>query len=266
MTRLAVIGHVEWVNFLAVEQLPAQGQITPAKRIRENAGGGAVVAATVMATLCDEVEFFAAFGEDQHAERAIAELRSRGIIVHAATRPLPSREVITFIDARGERSITTIGARLQPALSDPLPWERLQEIDGVYFTAGDHGALLAARAAGKLVVTPRICEALGAVTVDLDAVVYSADDQAERLWASELRDHAVLEVVTEGEHGGHWSGESSGRWQAVQPAAPVVDSYGAGDSFAAGFTYGVASGKCVAQAAQIAAACGAQALTHPGGP
>ena len=40
--RLAVVGHVEWVEFLAVDQLPRPGAIGHALRsLQEPAGGGA---------------------------------------------------------------------------------------------------------------------------------------------------------------------------------------------------------------------------------
>ena len=50
-------------------------------------------------------------------------------------------------------------------------------------------------------------------------------------------------VATEGADGGRWWGESEGRWAAVPPPGPVRDSYGCGDAFAAGFTYGLAAGQ-----------------------
>jgi ribokinase len=46
----------------------------------------------------------------------------------------------------------------------------------------------------------------------------------------------------------------------------MCDSYGAGDSFAAGFTFGLASGRPVDEAVRLGAECGAQALTHQGVP
>ncbi len=266
MTRVAVVGHVEWVQFFAVRQLPAEGQIEAADRIQASAGGGAIVAALAIAALGAEVDFFGAFGDDELAERAIGALSDRGIAVHAARRSTPTREVLTFVDARSERSIVTVGERSQPSRSDPLPWERLERMDGVYFTAGDDGVLTAARTARKLVLTPRAAERLGPVPVEFDALVYSADDAAERLWAADMRDHAGLEVVTEGSRGGHWTGKSSGRWQAARLPGPLADSYGAGDSFAGGFTFGLADGRTVAEAAQIGAERGAWAMTKCGVP
>jgi ribokinase len=266
MARLAVVGHVEWVDFLAVPQLPQLGQITPAERVRMNAGGGAVVAAVVLARLGAEVDFYGAVGSDDYGERAIAELEALGITVHMARRPGPTRQVITLIDTAHERSIITIGERLRASGADELDWDRLAGTDGVYFTAGDLGALHAARAARQLVTTPRLAENLAAIDVTLDALVYSGDDTAETGWAAGLSTRARLTVVTEGPLGGHWSGESSGRWGPVPPSGPVVDSYGAGDSFAAGFTYGLAVSGDPAEAARIGAEVGARALTHPGGP
>ncbi|HET9074154.1 MAG TPA: PfkB family carbohydrate kinase [Solirubrobacteraceae bacterium] len=265
-TRVAVVGHIEWVDFLAVAQTPAVGQITPASRVRMNAGGGAVVAAVVMAGLGARVEFFGAVGDDEIGRRAVDELKAHGIRVACAVRDAPTRQVITFLDARGERSIVTIGARLQPAGADPLDWERLARVDGVYFTAGDLGALHHARASRVLTATPRIAERLPSIDVNLDALILSGDDRTERDWAAGLAQRAALQVVTEGEHGGSWSGAAAGRWEPVAPPGPVRDAYGAGDSFAAGFTLGLACSGDPAVAARVGAECGARALTVAGGP
>ena len=45
---------------------------------------------------------------------------------------------------------------------------------------------------------------------------------------------------------------------------PIVDAYGAGDSFAAGLTYGLAAGMTPADAVALASRCGAAALTGRG--
>jgi ribokinase len=266
MTQMAVVGHVEWVDFLSVPQLPQRGQITPARRVRVNAGGGAVVAAVVLASLGATVDFFGAVGSDDLGERAVAELEGFGITCHVARRPGPTRQVITLIDAAHERSIVTIGERLAPLGSDDLDWGRLAAVDGVYFTAGDLGALHGARAARVLVTTPRLAENLPDIDVSLDALIYSGDDAAEVQWAAGLSSRARLSVLTEGPHGGQWAGESSGYWETAALPGPIIDSYGAGDSFAAGFTYGLARTGDPAEAARVGAQCGARALTHPGGP
>jgi hypothetical protein len=93
------------------------------------------------------------------------------------------------VDARAERTITTLGERLGPHGDDPLPWAELEDVDAIYLTAGDAGAVRAARAARKLVSTVRAINPLAEAGVQLDALVASARDQGERYgsWLSRKR-------------------------------------------------------------------------------
>jgi ribokinase len=266
VTRIAVIGHVEWVDFLRVGHLPVRDEVQRAERETTHAGGGAVVAAAVLAELGAEVDFFGAVGSDATGDDAAAELAARGITVHADRRPGPTRQVITLLDHDGERTIITLGERMQPRGDDDLGWDRLDGVAGVYFTAGDLGAIRRARGAPVLVATPRIRERLEEQDITLDALVFSASDEAETRWAEQLEPHARLMVASEGSAGGRWWGESTGRWTAVAPPGPVRDSYGCGDAFAAGFTYGLALGHTVPDAARVGAECGAEMLTRVGAP
>lgn len=266
MTRVAVVGHVEWVEFITVEQLPRAGEVLHARESFARAAGGGGVAAVVLAELGAEVDFFCALGRDEAGEAAADQLRRRGVELHVAWREQPTRRALTLLDRHGERTIVTLGERLAPRGSDPLPWERLDGADGVFFTAGDGAALSRARRARQLVASPRAREALRESHVRLDALVLSAVDERERAWASEIGDRARLVVATEGPAGGSWSGECAGRWTAVQAPGRPRDSYGCGDSFVAGFTYGLAEGRSVAEAVQIGAQRGALMLCRSGAP
>lgn len=266
MSRVAVVGHVEWVDFLRVDRLPVAGAVQSAQRESTHAAGGAVVAAAALAELGAEVDFFCAVGSDDDGDSALTELSRRGITVEAARRPGPTRQVTTFLDHHGERTIVTIGERIQPAGSDDLDWGRLRQADGVYFTAGDIEAVRHARAAAVLVATPRMRERLADQEVMLDALIFSASDENEVRWAEDLAPRTRLMVATEGSRGGRWWGESAGRWSAARPDGPIRDSYGCGDAFAAGFTFGLATGRDVAEAAEIGARSGASMLTRVGAP
>ncbi|MGH2891820.1 MAG: PfkB family carbohydrate kinase [Solirubrobacteraceae bacterium] len=266
MTRIAVVGHVEWVQFLRVDHLPVPGEIQRAQREGTHAGGGAVVAAAALAEFGAEVDFYGAVGSDAIGDAAVSELTDRGITVHAARRPGPTREVLTLLDRAGERTILPIGERLAPEGDDSLDWDRLGDVDGVYITAGDQGALRHARAADVLVATPRLRERIEDPGVHIDVLVFSASDESEVHWAERLRSQTRLMVATEGGAGGRWWGASEGRWAAVPPPGPVHDSYGCGDAFAAGFTYGLAAGKAVPEACEIGARLGAEMLTRVGAP
>jgi ribokinase len=103
---------------------------------------------------------------------------------------------------------------------------------------------------------------------DIDALVFSTHDLDEKKWASRIEQRARLQVRTEGACGGRWWGsdERSGRWEAVPPPGQVRDAYGCGDSFAAGFTFALARGSSVTEAAAMGAQCGARCLTQAGAP
>jgi ribokinase len=263
---VAVVGHVEWVQFARVPHSPRAGEVMHALDPFEEPAGGGAVAAVQLARLAGEAALVTALGQDAHADRSVARLRELGVHVWAVRRAAPTRTAVTLSDPAGERTIVTFGARLEPIGHDgELPWETLSQMDAVYFTAGDEDALRAARGARVLVASPRALHALGH-DIPLDALVLSREDSVERREARGARGEAELVVLTDGERGGTYrtrSGES-GSWAPVAPPAPAVDSYGCGDSFAAGLTYGLGSGMTVPDALSLAARCGAVCLTGRG--
>ena len=271
--RVAVVGHVEWVRFARVSHIPRAGEVAHARDPFEEPAGGGAVAAVQLARLAGAATLFTALGGDEHGRRSVARLRQLGVHVRAAPRCAPTRSAVTLVDGSGERTITTFGPRLEPVGADAqVPWGALAEMDAVYFTAGDAAALRAARAARVLIASPRALHALGH-GVPLDALVLSGEDAIERVQATRARADAALVVLTEGACGGSYrerSGESGGRsggsgtWDAVPPPAAPVDSYGCGDSFAAGLTYGLGAGMPLPDALALAARCGAVCLTGRG--
>jgi ribokinase len=266
MPRLAVVGHVEWVDFIEIERMPREGEVMHAEAAFARAAGGGGVAAAVLAEMGAEVDFFLALGDDALGHAAAEELTGRGLRVHVAWRAgVPTRRALTMLEAGGERTIVTVGERLEPHGSDELDWGLLDGCDAVYFTAGDAGALAQARRARVLVATPRGRGALRDGPM-IDALVFSLRDRHEAEWAQRLKGKARLFVETRGADGGIWRGESRGSWKAVAADGPIKDSYGCGDSFAAGFTFGLGSGESVAQAAETGARAGARMLTRAGAP
>jgi ribokinase len=264
--RVAVVGHVEWVDFIPVRRLPAHGEVVHAEGAFTRAGGGGGVVAAVLAEMGAEVEFFTALGRDAHGEAAAQQLRERGVRVHVAWRRASTRRAVTLLQSGGERTIVTIGERLNPSGADELEWNRLRDAAGVYFTAGDEGAFEHARRARVMVASPRARAVLERDGPAIEALVFSERDRDESEWALRIGHRARLVVVTAGARGGSWSGESAGTWEAAPLRGEPHDSYGCGDSFAAGFTFGLASGATVAQAAALGAERGALALTRPGAP
>ena len=264
--RVAVVGHVEWVEFVYADHVPAAGEIVHASAGFEEPAGGGAVAAVQLARLAGSAELFTALGEDELAERTRARLPELGVTIHAARRPGRTRRALTFVDARGERTITTIGPRLEPRGDDPLPWDHLDGADGVYVTAADEGALRAARRARVVVASPRAGRVLAESGVGLDALIFSERDELESRVARALQPRPHLLVATRGPDGGRYETADgrSGSWAAAAPPGPIADSYGSGDTFAGAVTYGLAAGQGTEAALRLGAEAGAACMTRRG--
>jgi ribokinase len=265
--RVAVVGHVEWLDCAVVDHVPEVGEVITANEHFELPAGGGAVAAVQLRKLAGRALFLTALGDDEHAGRAATELReTHAVELHAAIRPRPQRRAVTHLDAHAERTITVLGDRLVPHGEDQLPWERLAEADGVYLSGGDGAAARAARSAQVLVATARAADALRAGGVTADVLVASGRDEKERAGLAALPAPRLATVLTDGARGGHWEGASGahGAWPAAALPGPPVDAYGCGDSFAAGLTYGLAAGMELPAALELAARCGAHCLTGRG--
>ena len=264
--RVAVVGHVEWVQFARVARVPVAGEIVHASAAWEAPGGGGAVAAVVLGRLAGGAAFFTALGEDALGRRADEELQRHGLAVHTAWRAEPQRRAFVFVDDDHERTITVTGRRLAPHAGDALPWDDLARVDAVYFTAGDAAALRRAREARVLVATPRAREAFAGAGVALDVLVRSGSDEGEAYRPGELDPPPRMIVTTEGPRGGRYEAADgrTGTWDPAPLPGPPVDSYGAGDSFAAMLTYALGRGVEIEAALAEAARSGAAALASRG--
>ena len=264
--RAAVVGHVEWIEFGRVDHVPVAGEIVHVSESWQEPAGGGPVAAMQLCKLAGAATLYTALGDDETGHRTKEGLEALGLRVEAVLRSEPQRRGFVHIDRAGERTITVIGSRLGPRAADPLPWRELAETDAVYFTAGDNGAAQAARQAGKLVSTARGLSTLAEAGVQLDALVASARDPGERYSPGDLEPPPLHVVRTAGAAGGEYESldGDSGRWEAQPLPGPISDAYGCGDSFAAGLTFGLGSGLSIAEAAKLAARCGAACLTGRG--
>jgi ribokinase len=265
--KAAVVGHVEYVEFALVERVPEPGQIVHAEDTWSEAAGGGSVAAVQLAKLAGGSSlFFTALGDEELGHRAKQELENRGVEVHCEFKDKPQRRAFTYLDAKGERTITTIHERYGPSGSDDIAWDELDSTDAVYFVSGDAGALKAARRARVLVATARSLPVLKETGVQLDALVHSSVDEGERYSAGQLDPEPKLVVGTAGSEGGSWTAAEgrTGSFHAAKLPGPVADAYGAGDSFAAGLTFALGSGFEVERALELASRCGASSITGRG--
>jgi ribokinase len=265
--NVAVVGHVEHIEFARVDHVPAPGEIIHADSTFAVPAGGGPVTAVQLLKLAGSCTLYTALGDDDLGHRTAGELRDLGLRVETTFREgNPQRRGFTFLDKSGERTITVIGNRLGPNRSDPLAWDELAGADAVYFTAGDADALRAARGAKVLTATARAMPVLTEAHVELDALIGSARDAGERYEPGSIDPPPRLVVMTAGREGGSYTAAEgrTGRWVAAEVPGPVADAYGCGDSFAGGLTYGLGAGMDVDEALELAARCGAWCLTGHG--
>jgi ribokinase len=253
--RCAVVGHVEWVEFARVPRWPEPGAIIHASEVwSEPAGGGAVIARQI-ALLAGRCELFTAFGDDEAGRSAVRRLAELGVdshVQHPGGSPT-TRRAWTHIDAQGERTITVLGDKLLPY--GPLP---LEGYDLVFFVSGDAEALRSARRARFVAATMREQPLLREAGVHIDLMSGSSNDPREH-YDGTL--DVGLVVVTDGPNGGIANGE---RFAAVELPGPVVDTYGAGDSFSAALAFALARGDGLPDALSLAARAGASVITGRG--
>jgi ribokinase len=264
--RVAVVGHVEWVEFVRGDHVPAAGEIVHASTSFQEPAGGGAVAAVQLARMAAGSTLLTALGRDDLATRSRARLGELDVRVDAATREGPTRRAHTFLDSHGERTITTIGERLEPERADPLDWASLDGADGVYVTAADDGALRAARGARVLVASPRTGRVLAESGIPLDALIYSDSDESESSMAQALEPRPALLIATRGADGGRYETAegNTGTWAAAPLPGPIADTYGSGDTFAAAVTYGLAAGETVESSLELAAEASASCLVRSG--
>jgi ribokinase len=261
--NVAVVGHVEWVEFARVEEMPRAGEIVHSLESWEEPAGGGAVAAVQLANLNGSAQLFTALGDDELGRRSRTELEQRGVTVHSSTLGEPQRRAFTHVDGGGERTITVIGQKLLPSGENgDLPWEELARCDVVYFVSGDVAALRAARRARVLVATSRELATLRLGTDQLDVLVGSAQDPGERIEPGALDPPPRYVVTTSGALGG-WV-NPGGPFRAAPLPGPVSDAYGCGDCFAAGLAYALGTGRSMDDAVALGARCGAAVLTGRG--
>jgi len=261
--NVAVVGHVEWVEFVRVDHVPAAGEIVHSLETWEEAAGGGAVAAVQLANLNGSAQLFTSLGDDALGRKARDELAARGVTVHAATAGEPQRRAYTYVDENGERTITVLGGKQRPSGEDAsLPWEELARCDAVYFVSGDTSALRRARRAPVLVATARELATLQRAAEEIDVLVGSGEDPSERFEPGGLEPAPRIVVTTSGGLGG-WI-RPGGPFRAAPLPGPIQDAYGCGDCFAAGLTFGLADGLALDEAVALGARCGAAVLCGRG--
>ena len=180
MPRFAVVGHVEWVDFLTVPRVPLAGEIVHASKWWAEPAGGGAVAAVQLAKLAGTATFFTALGNDDHARRAAAELRAHGVEVEAVGATVRNGEALRCSTPAASARSSCRGNASSPSETTTCRGTASRRWTASTSPAVTRASLRAARAARTLVATPRAHDAFTGSDVTLDALVRSAGDAGEQ--------------------------------------------------------------------------------------
>lgn len=263
--RVAIVGHVEWITH-GTGLMPRPGEIRYLGDPFDEPAGGGGVSASQAAKLDAQTLFYTAVGSDETGRMSSERLTQIGMTVLATVHGGPQTRGIAAVDESADRAILVVGGPTSARIEDPLPWDDLAGCDAAFFTGHDSATLAAARRARALVVTSRRLHQLVESGVRADVLIASANDPSEAVDPGALPVPPGAIVWTEGGDGGHYVTDDgrSGRWDPAPLPGPPVDSYGCGDSFAAGLTVGLARGLDLDGALELGARCGAHCLTGRG--
>ena len=192
------------------------------------------------------------FGE----RRAGAPLRTRADRLGLDVRAVSGRAAAARLRLprqRGRADHHRAGPAPRAERRDPLPWERLDETDAVYLTAGDAEAVRhASRPSAR---RERPGSARSRLGRRARRPRREREGRRRALPARAARPGAALRGAHDGRRGRQLGdGRRLGGQLGVDPAAgPLVDVYGAGDSFAAGLTHGMGEYGDIAEAVKLTA-------------
>lgn len=226
-------------------------------------GGGGANAGVALARAGHTVSLIAMIADDADGDAALAMAEAAGLDVRGVQRrPGASRTTLILIDPSGERAV--LGLDLErPVVLPDLAAPGGERFDGLYVRAPYPGARAWAEACDGPVVTHWPC--LG-FQGPCDVLVASADDCD----AATLADPFAAGLAVVGERltwfvMTHGAGpvvahDGARRIEIMPPPAPVADSTGAGDVFAAGLLEALAAGASMEDALHHACAWGAVAV------
>jgi sugar/nucleoside kinase (ribokinase family) len=219
----------------------------------------------------------------------------RAIGAHFATAPLKggpaTARCLVNVTPDGQRTMSTyLGACVELTAHDIDPQvienARIVYLEGYLFDPDEARRAFAkaaglARAAGRKIalslsdafVVERHRHALLAFIEAQVDILFANESEISALFqdagcwsdaARALRGRVEIAALTRGEHGSLILTDDAEHIIAAAPVAKVVDTTGAGDQYAAGFLYGLASGRPLPVCGQLGSLAAAEVIGHYG--
>ena len=258
----------------------------------QTSGGSAANTAYGLASLGGRAGFIGKIAQDSFGEAFSSDMQRVGVGFHAGrmSETEPTGRCIIAVTPDGRRSMSTfLGAA---SLLDPADISReAVQSAAVVFLEGylfdrDHAkeafrvAAKYAHEAGRkvsLTLSDSFCvdrhrdDFLGLVRDDVD-IVFGNADEVRSLYQVDSFDDAIeavrgdchLAAITNGEDGSVIVSDHEVIRVAADPVARVVDTTGAGDLYAAGFLYGLTTGRSLVECGRLGSLAAAEVISHVG--
>lgn len=258
----------------------------------EVAGGSAANTAAGIASFGGRVRFVGSVGDDPAGRRYAADLEATGVscMLRAVDSGTPTGVCHVLVGSGGKRSMGThLGAAADVA-PETVEGAGIEDAHLVYI----EGYLLDAEAASALARAMELAHAAGTpVALSLSDpfvverhrervrrlieegavdVLFSNEEEARFLTGASDVEGAVevlvrtglLSIVTHGPEGSIACSPAGVVRAPAHPVEDVVDTTGAGDLFAAGVLYGLATGLEVEEAAELGSMAASEVISHLG--
>ena len=271
-----VLGGLVEDRYLEVPALPPRGGDVLIRKTYALAGGCAVNMAVTFNNLGGQAHLVSYVGEDEAGQRLLAYFHQHQLSTrHLRSSPGQTGYCYVILEADGERTFLThkgVECRFRQELLENKTAEAdLILLSGYYLLDAAGGPLWDALE-GLLPATRCLLFDPGPLVSQIDpsllkevmaaAHIIAASQEEARAMDLQIRPHQLI-VIKEGAAGGRVYTEGRSFSYAAHPAR-VVDTTGAGDSFAAGLLTGIVWGHSPEDAVDLAAACAAKTISFKG--
>jgi ribokinase len=278
---VVVLGSANLDVVLTVERIPSPGETVLASAVARHPGGKGLNQAVAASRAGAATVFVGAVGHDEGGDLLAATMADAGLDVAMLRRvDETTGTALIMVDASGENAIVVAaGANatmIRLAADEAAAIEQAQ-ILAMQLETPLSGVVEAARVAResgtRVVLNAAPAQPLDAALLESVDVLVVNEHEARLVGgdgASSLDDvgralaqHVDVVVVTLGERGARWFG-AEGEGSVAAPAADVVDTTGAGDTFTGVLAAGLAEGLAWEDAVRRGVVAGAIAVESPG--
>jgi ribokinase len=281
MTRVVVLGSLNVDLVVAAPRLPAPGETVLGGQFAVHQGGKGANQAVAAARAGAEVRMIGAVGADEHGDHALAALAAEGVDVERVRRveDEPTGVALIVVGPRGENQIA-VAPGANGTIELDAEDRRLIAEAGALVTnhevpaAAVLDALRAAKEAQTVaILNPAPARALPADILALgpiltpnehELIVAIGNDDTDEALDELTARHAGPVIVTQGPAGALLAEGSRRERFAGHPAAEVVDTTGAGDTFCGVLAAWLGGGAPLADAIRAANAAASLSVAAAG--